>query len=110
MLIIAFNETSKIIARYNKIEHNLYADDLIIYSKITDLNILKNIYLNILDDLTTWGIGSGANISFDKCKTFHICKKTSCANFNMSFRKINLENTKILRSLVVLFDKKYAVV
>ena len=51
LFIIFFDETSKIISKYNNIDHSIYADD-IIYSKLNELNVLKDIFVKILKDLS----------------------------------------------------------
>ena len=38
LFVIAFNEVSEILSRYNKTEHILYADDVLIFTKLSDLN------------------------------------------------------------------------
>ena len=107
LFIIAFDETSKIISKYNKVEHSIYADDIIIYSKLSNLNELKCILISILHDLSIWALSSGANISYEKCLSFHICNKTSCNNFKISFNNTNIVNTDSLKILGVYFDKRY---
>ena len=68
LFIIAFDEVSKIISKYNKVEHNIYADDVVIYSKLNNLPQLQSIFIDILNDLSIWGTSSGGSISYGKCK------------------------------------------
>lgn len=75
LFLIAFNEISKIIDRHNKISHLLYADDLILFSKCKDLNMVGNSFSEIVEDLSNWGKCSGSKISLQKCEILHICKK-----------------------------------
>ncbi len=48
LFIIAFEQVSNIILIYKNISLSLYADDAIIFTKIKDIKIVNNIFLNIL--------------------------------------------------------------
>ena len=51
--IIAFDEVSKIIANY-RVEHAIYADDVLIFSKNYNLNHFKDTFSNIFNDISEW--------------------------------------------------------
>ena len=75
LFIIAFDQLSKILKNYKKIEYLMYADDVIVYTKVTDMNMAKSILLNVLNEIKEWGKTSGPNLSVEKCKMLHICTK-----------------------------------
>ena len=107
MFAIAFDKITHILSKFNKIEYTLYADDVFIFTKTTDLNIVANTFREILNELSKWGTKSGANISFQKTNTFHICNKTNCSNITLTYNNINITNVNTLRFLGIIFDKKY---
>lgn len=72
--IIAFDEISNIIEKYN-VEYSLYADDVLIYSKNNNLDVVRKNFTDILDDISDWALNSGACVSYQKCNILHICKK-----------------------------------
>ncbi|CAD7004082.1 unnamed protein product [Ceratitis capitata] len=102
--IIAFEEINNILKKY-KIEHSIYADDVLIFSKNNNLIEIKSLFTNILDDLSVWALSSGANISYTKCNTLHICKKTSCTDFNFTYKNNVIQNVTKLKILGIIFDK-----
>ena len=107
LFIIAFNEISVILSRHQHIKHTLYADDVLIFTKILDLNIVTNLFFEILNDLSHWSQTSGANIAYNKCCTFHICNKRYCNNIALSYNNVNIENVNTFKFLGVTFDSKY---
>lgn len=107
LFIIAFDDISKIIAKHALLHHCVYADDIYILCKHNDLGKTKNLLLNVIEDISVWSTHSGAKLSVDKCKTLHICRKTSCSKFTLSFNNINIENVTNLSILGILFNNKY---
>ena len=81
----AFDEVSKILSESKYIEHCLYADDIIIFTKLKDLNVIKETFNNILNNLSDWSESSGSSISYSKCNILHMCRKTGCAHFSFSY-------------------------
>ena len=52
LFVIAFNEVREILCRYNTItEHILYADEALIFTKLTELNAVTNTFTEILEEL-----------------------------------------------------------
>ena len=107
LFVIAFNEVSEILSRYNKTEHILYADDVLIFTKLSDLNAVTNIFTEILEELSLWSETSGAKISYSKCNLFHICNKKNCSNLTLSYNNVIIAKVSTLRFLGVFFDSKY---
>ena len=107
MFIIAFDEISQILSQCKLINHCLYADDLIIFTKILDLNKVTETFNDILDKLSFWSDSSGACISYEKSNILHICRKTSCSNFVYSYNNVNINIVSVLRILGLFVDNKY---
>ena len=107
LFIIAFDEVSRILSECKYIEHCLYADDIIIFTKIKDLNVIKETFNNILNNISDWSESSGSSISYSKCNILHICRKTSCTQFSFSYNNVNIESVPMLRILGLYFDCKY---
>ena len=88
LFTIAFNDISEIIHRNSYVEHVLYADDLYILCNQTDNDLtIRNLRIT-LQKILDWTETSGAKISFEKTKSFHICKKRKC-NFKEKDLRIN---------------------
>ena len=108
LFIIAFNEIIKMnIDEYRYVEHSLYADDIIIYTKVFEVDKIKKIFTDILNDLTLWSTSSSARISYDKCNILHICRKTCSKNFSFSYNNINIKVIPTLKILGIIFDCKF---
>uniref|UniRef100_W8BGW3 RNA-directed DNA polymerase from mobile element jockey n=1 Tax=Ceratitis capitata TaxID=7213 RepID=W8BGW3_CERCA len=102
--IIAFDEISQIIKKYNA-EHSIYADDVLVFSKSNNFTTTQTIFSNILNEIYNWSNNSGANISYEKCHLFHVCRKQTCQNNYLTYRNHKIENVNCLKILGVIFDK-----
>ena len=107
LFIIAFEQLSQILNMHSKIEHCIYADDAIIFTKTSDMNTVQTTFTNILNDIKEWGKTSGANLSIDKCKILHICRKKNCTSFNLSYENIAIECVNHLKILGIVFEKNF---
>uniref|UniRef100_W8BNQ0 Putative RNA-directed DNA polymerase from transposon X-element n=1 Tax=Ceratitis capitata TaxID=7213 RepID=W8BNQ0_CERCA len=103
---IAFHKISSIISSFSDVEHFIYADDIVIFSKVKDLTVIRTIFLKILTDLINWSHGSGAKLSVNKSSFFHICRKRRCTPPSLSLNDISVPNTDTLKILGIIFDKK----
>lgn len=110
LFIIAFNEINKIVQNYSEINHVLYADDLILFSKCKDLTVLATIFSEIITNLSNWGNISGSKISTSKCGLLHICRKYKCQKciVGVSLNNIPIKNVSNCKILGILFDSKYS--
>ena len=107
LFIISFQQLSALLIKYRKIEHSIYADDAIIFSKVTDMNMVKSMFLNILNDIKAWGKTSGARLSIQKCKLLHICKKKNCTKFSLSYENIEINFVNQIKILGITFEKNF---
>ena len=107
LFIIAFDDLSKILLSFKYIEHSIYADDAIIFSKNSDNQIVQNTFFEIIIKISEWGKTSGAILSIEKCKILHICKKHNCSSISLNINNINIENVQMLKILGIVFDKRY---
>lgn len=107
LFIIAFNEFSKIISSQKHIEHAIYADDAVIFTKNNDNNKVKDIFSETLKKIDEWGTKSGAKLSIEKCAILHICKKHNCPSFEVEYNSKKIKRVNNLRILGVVFDKNY---
>ena len=107
LFIIAFEQLSRILLKYKTVEHSIYADDAIIFTKVTDMVKVESIFCNILKDIKEWGKISGANLSIEKCKMLHICKKKNCTKFNLSYDNISIDFVNNINILGIIFEEKF---
>ena len=107
LFIVAFDQLSKILNTFNKMEHALYADDAIIFTKTAQMSIVEETFSQIINKIAEWGKVSGATLSIEKCKIIHICKKRNCQTINVNINNIAIELVSKLRILGVIFDSKY---
>lgn len=99
---------SKIVLKHKSVNHSLYADDLIIFSKCKDINSACGILSALIADFNTSGKLSGAKMSIEKFKILHICKKTSCTkNIVINVDDTIVNNVNNLRILDIIFDKRF---
>lgn len=107
LFVIAFNQFSKIINTQKHIEHAIYADDAVIFTKTKDNNKVKEIFSKLLKDIENWTVISGAKLSIEKCNLLHICKKQNCNLFDLEYNNIQIQRVDNLRILGVVFDKSF---
>uniref|UniRef100_A0A0K8VY27 Putative RNA-directed DNA polymerase from transposon X-element n=1 Tax=Bactrocera latifrons TaxID=174628 RepID=A0A0K8VY27_BACLA len=105
LFIIAFNKVSSIISSNPRVEHFAYADDVVIFTKIKDLQQVEHIFLKILNDINKWSERSGANISASKSSSFHICRKHNCSFPSLHMFNTQIPHTNTLKILGLIFDK-----
>lgn len=106
---LAFDDISKIITRQNHVNHCIYTDDLYVFCKKNDLVDSDEILEKVLKDIISWTEMSGAKLSLEKCKKYHVYGKHNCNSFN-SKKKINnfkLQNIKKLKILGLMFTSSY---
>ncbi|XP_049316160.1 RNA-directed DNA polymerase from mobile element jockey isoform X1 [Bactrocera dorsalis] len=106
LFIIAFNQLSNLITSYRCVDHIIYADDVLIFSALKNLNQVKIIFSNILTEIAEWSKTSGTKVSASKSATFHVCRKRKCTFPNLSFESTQIPHTTTLRILGLIFDKK----
>ena len=108
LFIIAFDELSDIVLKYTKVEHSLYPDDLVLFSKCKDISKTATDFSNILTDLSILCNHSVARISRDKSKILHICRKTSCLkHISLSSNFACINNVTNLKILGIIFDSSF---
>lgn len=107
LFLIAFDEVSNIISKHPQLDHCIYADDVYILCKHNSLIEQQNLFSNALTDILSWCNTSGAKLSVDKCKTLHVCRKTSCKQINFKFNNINIVNVNNLSILGIIFSDRY---
>uniref|UniRef100_A0A0K8W4Q4 Reverse transcriptase domain-containing protein n=1 Tax=Bactrocera latifrons TaxID=174628 RepID=A0A0K8W4Q4_BACLA len=59
LFIIAFNQLSNLIASYRNVDHLIYADDVLIFSALKNLNEVEINFTNILTDIMEWSKATG---------------------------------------------------
>ncbi|XP_036335149.1 uncharacterized protein LOC118745679 [Rhagoletis pomonella] len=89
------------------VEHCMYADDILIFSRQLDLTNVKQTSSEILNNIFNWSLTSGAKLSLQKCSILHICRKRQCNNFNFSFNNIKIPTVNELKILGLMFDSKF---
>ncbi|XP_017473312.1 PREDICTED: RNA-directed DNA polymerase from mobile element jockey-like [Rhagoletis zephyria] len=99
LFIIAFDEVNNILQNHKRISHVIYADDVLVFTKCKDLTVIEGDFLQILYKITEWSNTSGAKLSYNKCKIFHICNKRLCPPLNLSYNNVNIPNCHSLRIL-----------
>uniref|UniRef100_A0A0K8U6S8 RNA-directed DNA polymerase from mobile element jockey n=1 Tax=Bactrocera latifrons TaxID=174628 RepID=A0A0K8U6S8_BACLA len=107
LFTIAFDEISTILSDFVTIRHQIYADDLILFSKTSNLTSVTITFSEILLRLSRWSSTSGTSISFPKSKLFHICKKHQCTIPTLTFDNTNILCTDSIKFLGIVLDSKY---
>lgn len=79
---------------------------MLLFSKQSNLNTVKQTFLNILSDINKWANCSDPNISVNKCKFFHICRKLKCNNIDLIYINVNIINTNSIKFHGLIFDKR----
>ncbi|XP_017487099.1 PREDICTED: RNA-directed DNA polymerase from mobile element jockey-like [Rhagoletis zephyria] len=107
LFTIAFDEISSTLSNFPTIQHQLYADDLLLFSKSSDLSSISSTFKEILSQLSLWSLSSGASISYSKSKMLHICRKHNCNFPAISFNNVNISCSPTLKFLGIILDNKY---
>ncbi|XP_017465627.1 PREDICTED: RNA-directed DNA polymerase from mobile element jockey-like [Rhagoletis zephyria] len=105
---IAFDELSVIFSDFPTVSHQIYADDVLLFSKSSDLHTVMSTFSNILSRISHWSLSSGASISSSKSKLLHICKKRSCSIPLLNFNGVNIICEDSLKFLGLVLDSKYS--
>nr|AMS38373.1 hypothetical protein [Bactrocera tryoni] len=107
LFIIAFDDISRMIKNYKGVEHQIYADDVLIYTKVSDVNLAQSLFTNILARIETWSLESGASLSLDKTHILHVCRKQNCNGISLTHNQTNIECKTQLKILGLIFDSNY---
>lgn len=106
LFLIAYNSLSDLLQSHKDISFISYADDFLIIKKLSS-EINGNINMDqIIDEIEDWCKFSGAELSLQKCKHLHICRKHNCApDLNCRTRPIPSADT--LKILGITFNNRY---
>jgi len=104
--MIAIEDINDIVTRHKDIYISLYADDAIIFTKIKNINTVREKFLEILQEINSWGATSGASLAIEKCQTLHICRKQRCNLSDIVFNSRTIKDVNFLKILGITFDSK----
>mgnify|MGYP001796102237 CR=1 FL=1 len=83
----------------------LFADDSIVYSKITSINDCQ-LLQDDLDALTLWSKVWDMEFNTDKCKILSVTNKKNIINYNYKMENVSLKSVTEEKYLGVVIDKK----
>lgn len=106
LFLIAYNKLANIINMHKQVDFLAYADDFIIIQNLkkqknSDIDLKK-----LFDDILLWCSNSGAQLSIEKCKHLHICRKQNCTPL-LTGNNTTIESVDKLKILGVTLNKNY---
>uniref|UniRef100_A0A0K8VMK1 RNA-directed DNA polymerase from mobile element jockey n=1 Tax=Bactrocera latifrons TaxID=174628 RepID=A0A0K8VMK1_BACLA len=108
LFVIAFDELSNLLSKHKKIEHQMYGDDVLIFSKVNDISAVQNIFKDVLNDIATWSTTSGVLLSLEKTNLLHICRKRTPCNIILNVEKHKINTKDSLKILGLIVGSKYS--
>jgi len=97
LFLVAFEQITSIFNRHKDISISLYADNAFIFTKKGDLDPVKEIFSEVLQEKEQWGASSGASPSIEKCQVLHICRNHNCNFPEIVFRNKSISFTENLK-------------
>lgn len=106
LFLIAYNELCNIISLHKQLDFLAYADDFIIIKKMNKNKRVSFYIDDLYKDICNWCKHSGAELSLEKCKQIHFCRKHNCSS-NVTCNNFTISTVDNLRILGLVFNKKY---
>lgn len=106
LFLIAYNKLAEILETHKDLKFLSYADDFIIIKQLGRCNEPIINLDHMISEIENWCNFSGAELSVQKCKHLHICRKHNCTPVLRS-NNYCLSSVNNLKILGITFNSKY---